>query len=79
MNSKLFNNAETLKAYADYERQINIRHLKIACYLVVALMPIGMILDYFVYPEKVVYFFKLRLACTFLAGVIWLILTHTNQ
>ena len=74
MNSKLHNNAEIVKAYADYERQINIRHLNVACYLVVALMPIGMILDSFVYPEKVVYFLKLRLVCAFLAGVIWVIL-----
>jgi len=35
-----------------------------------------MILDYFVYPEKILYFFMLRLACAFCAGIVWLTL-HT--
>src|SRR5271169_4578813 len=74
VNKKFPSDAETLKAYEDYERQLNIGHLDVACYLIAALMPLGMILDYFVYPEKIVFFFKLRLLCAFLAGVIWLIL-----
>ncbi len=77
VNNRIFPNTEVLKAYTDYERQINIRHLKIGCYLVAALMPIGMGLDYFVYPQKIFYFFILRLACAFLAGVVWIILRTT--
>jgi len=74
MNSDIINDAAILKAYANYERQINNRHLKIGCYLVVALMPAGLVLDYFVYPEKLPYFLKLRLACSALAVVVWIIL-----
>ena len=74
MNNKLPHSAEILKAYTDYERQLNIRHLRVACYLVVALMPIGMILDHFDYPEKVTFFFELRLSCVFFTGLVWLIL-----
>ena len=68
------NNLEALKAYAEYERQINIRHLDIGCYLVMTLMPVGVILDYFVYPNEIGFFLKLRLACMLLAGGVWLIL-----
>jgi two-component system sensor histidine kinase PhcS len=68
------NNLEALKAYAEYERQINIRHLDIGCYLVMTLMPVGVILDYFVYPNEIGLFLKLRLACMLLAGGVWLIL-----
>ena len=74
MNSKYFNNAEALKAYADYERRIYTRHLEVGTYLVMALMPAGLVLDYFVYPKKVAYFLTLRLVSAFLAGVIWLVL-----
>ncbi len=37
-------------------------------------MPIGMILDYFVYPDKILYFFNLRLTCSIFAGIVWLVL-----
>ena len=77
MKSNLQNNAEVLKTYADYERQITIQHLEVGCYLVMLLMPVGVVLDYFVYPEKVGYFFKLRLLSTFLAGGVWGLL-HTR-
>ncbi|HSY10480.1 MAG TPA: ATP-binding protein [Candidatus Dormibacteraeota bacterium] len=74
MKNDFSNAAEVLKAYADYERQIYVKHLEVGCYLVMGLMPAGVILDFFVYPEKVGYFLKLRLACAILGGVIWVIL-----
>ncbi len=43
-------------------------------------MPAGVLLDYFVYPDHVWTFFKLRLACSFLAALIWgLLRTETGQ
>lgn len=76
MKNKIQSDAEALKAYADYERQITLKHLEIGCYLVMVLMPIGVVLDYFVYPNDVGFFFVLRLSCAALAGVIWGVL-HT--
>jgi two-component system sensor histidine kinase PhcS len=74
VKNKLFNNAEALKAYADYERQIYVKHLEFGSYLVMALMPVGVVLDFFVYPNKVTYFLTLRLACALLAGGLLLVL-----
>jgi len=63
--------AEVLQTYADYERQITLKHLEIGCYLVMLLMPVGVVLDYFVYPEKVRFFFELRLLVFLLALAVW--------
>ena len=50
---------------------------KIACALVVFLMPLGSVLDYFVYPQDLVFFLALRLACSALAGILWFL--HTTR
>ncbi|HTL56553.1 MAG TPA: ATP-binding protein [Candidatus Limnocylindrales bacterium] len=63
-------NAHVLHTYADYERQITTQHLQVGCILVMALMPAGVVLDYFVYHDKVAYFFALRLACVVLEGLV---------
>jgi two-component system, sensor histidine kinase PhcS len=68
------NDPAVRQAYADYERRIYIRHLEVGCYLVMTLMPLGVVLDFFVYPQKVGYFFKLRLLSAVLGGVVWLVL-----
>jgi two-component system, sensor histidine kinase PhcS len=75
---QIFNNQEIAKAYEDYEHQLNLRFLKVGCYLVAALMPVGMVLDWLVYPEQFWLFFRLRLACAALSGLIWLFL-HTQM
>jgi len=64
------NNAQVLQTYEDYERQITTRHLEVGCVLVMALMPAGVVLDYFVYRDKVWYFLGLRLACVVLEGLV---------
>src|SRR5438309_109534 len=64
--------AELKRAYADYTASVSVRNSKVACGLVVALMPAGISLDYFVYPQFLGYFFKLRLLCSALAAlVLW--------
>jgi signal transduction histidine kinase len=65
---------EAWKSYRDYEGQITIQHLRIGCLLVMALMPVGVLLDYFVYPSKLRYFLALRLVCSLLEGAVWLLL-----
>jgi len=62
---------EALRAYSDYERQIAIRHLKVGCWLVICLMPAGVVLDYFVYRDHLGDFLWLRLACSALAALLW--------
>jgi len=64
-------NAEALTAYADYESQLTVRHLEIGCFLVMALMPAGVVLDYFVYPSQIGFFLALRLVCVLLAVLVW--------
>jgi len=74
VNNLYSNNAEVNRAYEEYERQMNLRFLKVACYLVAVLMPMGTILDWLVYPDYFQFFFRLRLLCAGLAGVIWVLL-----
>jgi signal transduction histidine kinase len=60
-----------LNAYAEYERQIAIKHSKVGCLLVICLMPAGAVLDLMVYPGHAMFFFKLRVACTVLECILW--------
>jgi hypothetical protein len=62
--------ASALDAYAEYENRITRRHLEVGCLLVMVLMPAGVILDHFVYPDETWPFFKVRLLCALLEGVV---------
>jgi len=42
---------ELRKAYFEYNRSVRVANSKIACMLVVVLMPVGFTLDLFVYPQ----------------------------
>lgn len=74
MTLDLKQNPQALKAYEDYERKTNLRHLATGCWLVIILMPAGSLLDYFVYPEKTKFFLILRLACALCGAIVWLLL-----
>jgi signal transduction histidine kinase len=71
LNAEAKEKAAVLQTYADYEQGISVRHLRVGCLLVVALMPLGILLDYFVYPEKLGQFLTLRIACSALEGIVW--------
>ena len=73
MKQAIWNDPEFKQAFLDNERQVRINTGKLACALVVVLMPFGVLLDYAVYPDKVGYFFRLRLLCSILVGIIWLL------
>ncbi len=49
---------------ADYERQIMVRHLRVGCYLVMVLMPVGFILDSAYYYDDRWLFLIFRLTCS---------------
>jgi signal transduction histidine kinase len=59
------------QAFISRERQDRIRSGKVACALVMFLMPAGVILDLWVYPERVREFFQLRLVCSVVAAAWW--------
>ncbi len=56
-------------AYLDYDRQVTINNFKVACALGMILVPMTVVLDNFIYPEKTMFFLKLRLACSVLIAI----------
>src|SRR4029453_11818406 len=62
---------EFQEAFVANERRERIRSGKVASALVVFLMPAGIILDRYVYPERWADFFLLRLLCSGLAAGLW--------
>ena len=70
----LVSNPNLKQAFFCYERDVNIQQNRLACILGMITVPSGSILDLFVYPDKVGFFFQLRMLCFFLiAGVWWLL------
>lgn len=62
---------ELERAFFEYNREVRIASSKIGCMLVVVLMPVGVALDYFVYPAQTGFFLILRLICSAMALVLW--------
>jgi signal transduction histidine kinase len=65
--------AEFRQAFLANERQVRINTGKLACALVLVLMPLGATADYFVYHAHLGEFFELRLLCSLLVGGVWLL------
>jgi two-component system sensor histidine kinase PhcS len=58
--------------YEQYTDSVRLRNSKVACALVIALMPAGIVLDWKVYPEFVSHFLIVRLISSLLTGlVLW--------
>ncbi len=77
MRSGTFSNLpEIEEAFQDWDRVATVSNFKVACYIGFILMPAGVILDHFVYPDKVTQFLRLRLLSdVFIAGFLALLLT----
>ena len=74
------NNAEFRAAFLANEQQVRINTGKVACALVIALMPAGVVLDWAVYPDMVGKFLGFRLFCSALAvGLFYLHKTKFGQ
>ena len=56
--------------YEHYTDSVRVRNSKVACALVIALMPAGIVLDWKVYPEDVSQFLIVRLISSLLAGLV---------
>jgi signal transduction histidine kinase len=59
------------EAYRETDRAYRVLESRIGCVVALFLVPAGMSLDYFVYPDKFVDFFLYRLLCDFFIGGIY--------
>ena len=66
-----------LLSFAKSERKLLLGHTRVACWLSLLLVPAGITLDYFVYPEFFRVFLIARIVCD-LAIVPILLLLHTR-
>ena len=64
---------EIRKAFVEYDRQVILNNVIVGCMIGIVLMPVGTVLDFFVYRPEVVYFLKLRLLCSLLIGAFWMV------
>lgn len=79
-DSKLIENhptdrEEAIKtSFFEYNRVVRIASAKTFSMLVIVLMPLGVTLDYFVYPKELKMFLLLRVICSLLACGLWALL-----
>ncbi len=64
---------EIRQAYADHDREVTVSNIQVGCLVGMILMPAGFTLDWFVYPQHFWKFLGLRLICSLLIGVFWLV------
>ena len=69
------NQAEFRAAFLANERQERVNTGKMGSVLIAVLMPAGVLLDLWVYPEHWRSFLVLRLVCSVLAGTVWFLYT----
>lgn len=69
-------NAETIRrAFLESEARQRLGNTKVGCALVVFLMPLGSLVDYFVFREEFFWpFMQLRLVCSAIAALVWAVL-----
>ena len=66
-----------LAAFREHERQLRLNTGRWACWLVILLMPLGSVVDWCVYPEYLGEFFRLRMLCSVMVIVVWLL--HSSR
>ena len=62
---------DTKSAFREYRSEVRYASVRSSCWLVITLMPAGALLDWFVYPEQLGFFFILRVVCSAMAFLIW--------
>lgn len=73
MAESLAKPAELRQAFEEYDRRVILNNVRVGCAIGAVLMPVGVILDYYVYRELLWDFFKLRVLCSVLIGIFWAI------
>ncbi len=71
MSETITNSTEIQKAFVEYDRKVILNNVIIGCLIGIVLMPLGTLLDYYVYYSEWKYFLKLRLTCSLLIGIFW--------
>lgn len=71
--TEVIQDPKIIQAFQEYDRKVRIDTIKLFCWLIFTLMPAGFTLDYFVYPERVFEFLKMRLLCSAVTAVIWVL------
>lgn len=61
------------QAFVEYDRRVIQNNVKLGCLIGVVLMPVGVLLDYYTYPDSVGFFLQLRLLCSLLIGAFWFV------
>ena len=74
MPNTVLDSREVRQAFAEYDREATVNNFKVACVIGMVLMPAGIILDNYVYPDKLGLFIQLRLACSALIAIFFGIL-----
>lgn len=64
---------EIREAFVEYDRQVILNNVIVGCMIGIVLMPLGTLLDHYVYPKDVVYFLRLRLLCSLLIAAFWMV------
>ncbi|MEM8875157.1 MAG: ATP-binding protein [Planctomycetota bacterium] len=66
---------DTVLPFDEEQRNFAVRQARIGCWLVLLCMPLGLLLDYFVYPAELLHFFVIaRLGCDVLVLPLFLLL-----
>ena len=67
MTSPEFESQEIRQAFAEYDRETTVSNFKVACVIGMVLMPVGYVLDKYMYPHRVMgQFLELRFVCSIL-------------
>ncbi len=73
MSAPLTSSSEIQKAFVEYDRQVIFENVIVGCLIGIVLMPLGTLLDYKVYNDQWGFFLKLRVLCSLLIGLFWLV------
>src|SRR5262245_44968995 len=66
-------NSDLQKSFELYDQEVTINNIQLGCLIGMVLMPAGVILDKFVYPQSFFLFLNLRVLCSALIGIFWLV------
>ncbi|HOX03312.1 MAG TPA: ATP-binding protein [Candidatus Paceibacterota bacterium] len=64
---------ESQRAFQEYNRELTVSNLQVGCFVGVLLMPAGTVLDLAVYRSEWSHFLQLRLLCSVLIGLFWML------
>jgi two-component system, sensor histidine kinase PhcS len=73
MRDPIAHSREIHEAFVEYDRQVILNNVIVGCMIGIVLMPLGTLLDFFFYRDYVPYFLKLRLLCSLLIGIFWMV------